>query len=354
MRFLTTLTGGLACAALVLAACQSSVAQPAVADPAAQTARSEMPSGKGQGPYLGGIGASDGTPILVQYREVHGRAVIGGDMVVGSHREMQRRSAAFINTIDRRSLAAPQRRLADRAAQALSLRRNEGASRKSLTAARAVLGWGTLGTPWPVRVIPYAIDNSIPDGFRRDRIRTAVANWNAQAPIRLRLASEMSDEERGETATLTFVDHEDDDSLFACSSNVGYTPDPLDGTQKLWLNPDCEVGNIMHEIGHATGLEHEHQRTDRAALITLAATAPADDNYATLAGRQLSGHDLCSIMHYAPGTEDPDWFTLTEAGIRSHRLCRAPLPANCQIVGQRCQLSAADRTSLAVLYPPLR
>ena len=39
------------------------------------------------------------------------------------------------------------------------------------------------------------------------------------------------------------------------------------GEQKIWLREYCGVGAVIHEIGHAVGLLHEHQRNDRDTYI---------------------------------------------------------------------------------------
>lgn len=313
-------------------------------------ARSEIPDQQGQGPFVGAVLNANHIPIFVAYREVDGDAVTGGDMVLGSHQQMQAQVRQLLNAVDPDTLSPEQRALAEQARAQLGRQEKSFARAQSPASLARMLGWGTLGTLWPARVVPYDIDASIPEGVRRDNIRTAIANWNGQAPIRIRLRSEMTPEEIGNTATLRFRDHSNADHTFACSSNVGYQPSG--GVQRVNLNPSCGVGNIMHEIGHAMGFHHEHQRTDRESIFTTTASMPNDPvNYGELSGRNLSGHDLCSIMHYSPRTTTPAWFTLTQAGDTAFQGCRAALPANCQSIGQRCQLSATDRTSLAAMYP---
>ena len=151
---------------------------------------------------------------------------------------------------------------------------------------------------------------------------------------------------------LLFVDHMADDDLFACMSPVGFRP--ANGVQKVHINPKCQAGNIAHEIGHALGLLHEHQRTNRGEFLQVDTSVPMDTrNYAPVPGRPLGGHNLCSIMHYAANATnpDPDWFKLTAKGDAAYRSCSTAMSAGCRKVGQRCQLSPGDVGAIRSLYP---
>ncbi|KAG8186674.1 hypothetical protein JTE90_014750 [Oedothorax gibbosus] len=51
-----------------------------------------------------------------------------------------------------------------------------------------------------------------------------------------------------------------------CDAPVGR----LGGRQALVLGPGCEhLGNILHELGHAIGLDDQHKRSDRDLYITI-------------------------------------------------------------------------------------
>ena len=97
---------------------------------------------------------------------------------------------------------------------------------------------------WPDGIVPYEIveDATVEE---RANIQAAMAEWNARTAI-------------------TFVPRTGQ-RYYArlirttgnCSSGVGRRSP----THVLAVN--CGISNIVHELGHAIGLAHEHQRTDR-------------------------------------------------------------------------------------------
>ncbi|UYV66245.1 hypothetical protein LAZ67_4000969 [Cordylochernes scorpioides] len=56
--------------------------------------------------------------------------------------------------------------------------------------------------------------------------------------------------------------------MFRCSSLVGKSLKR--GKQLLRLSPACNsVGSILHELNHAVGFDHEHNRSDRDRYIKI-------------------------------------------------------------------------------------
>lgn len=95
---------------------------------------------------------------------------------------------------------------------------------------------------WKNGVVPYVIGS----GLDYISIETAMRRWEANTPIRFVPHTNEFDFIRFEKGTVN-------------KSFVGRQG----GQQNIELSDTKAVGVILHEIGHALGLEHEHTRLDR-------------------------------------------------------------------------------------------
>ena len=178
---------------------------------------------------------------------------------------------------------------------------------------------------WPDGTIPYLIDAGLP---RPERVHEAIAHWQQHTQIKLR--------PRGA--------NDDDYVVFVpgggCASAVGRQG----GRQEIILSPACEVGNVIHEIGHTVGLWHEQSRSDRDEHIEI-----VWQNIHPLYRHNFEQHiedgidiveyDYGSIMHY------PE----TAFAIDTSKPTIKPRKAGVRI-GQREVLSERDIRTVADMY----
>lgn len=158
------------------------------------------------------------------------------------------------------------------------------------------------GVRWPNDRIPYEIDtNDFPAGTgRRAKIDWAIAHWNSRARVKF------VPHRRGSRENwVRFRAH-----ATSCQSQVG--------RQRNWSpfgdpppqNISCQLtaggflrGSVVHEMGHAAGLFHEHQRPDRDDHVTVSSTDAT--NYGKKSNSEvvnLTPYDYLSIMHYGPNS----------------------------------------------------
>lgn len=189
---------------------------------------------------------------------------------------------------------------------------------------------------WPRGRLPYEISDEFTAGQLRS-VEAAIRHWNLRTIMRLvpRVAADI--------AFARFVPVEG-----SCSSQVGMTG--AEQEIRCDVGDGFSKGSVIHEIGHAVGYYHEHQRPDRDLFIdidfdNIREAEPDEpfnpaDNYETRIGVILTDYDYGSIMHY-PRTggfaKDPskDIITPKDSGAE---------------IGQREGLSVLDILGVCELY----
>ena len=158
-----------------------------------------------------------GETVQVRYRVLDGRAILQGDMILGTAEEVR----------------AGDLRIRARLASGLQTVQSH---------TRGDFGWAK-------NLIPFEVSSAL-SATMVNRINQAVAHWNANTVVRLQARD-------GEGDYVRFVTGD------GCRSHVG----KKGGKQEIELDTDCSVGNVIHEIGHAVGLYHEQNRSDRDDFV---------------------------------------------------------------------------------------
>ena len=192
------------------------------------------------------------------YEIIDGMAVHGGDMILGTAEE-----AASWSTGLKLAKQSPTRDpLAPRHASAV------GESRL-----------------WPDRTIPYTVDDSVPESVRQ-RITDAIKHWNDRSVLTLTPRASQED----------FVRFQMTDAG-PCRAGLG----KQGGEQGVMLLERCDLQAVIHEIGHAVGLLHEHQREDRDRYIIYSPESlemGSEDAYSPTAP-SIGPYNYASVMHYS-------------------------------------------------------
>lgn len=243
---------------------------------------------------------------------------------------------------------------------------------------------------WPDGQVRYAFGPGV-TAADQAAVRLAMQSWTtAGAPVRFVAATS--------GPRLIILRHQSADGANRCRATVGRgvidRPPPRGAFERpartgappmarsfLILSGPCGHRTMVHEIGHVLGLDHEHERSDRAAWLTVrrlpppagtgpAALAerealwsrnyvvrfsiPAPDRRAAAGGVAMTPrllftrqYDACSVMHYL---EDP---THRRRGVALAFTPGARADArrrNCSLGGSGGRISSLDIAVLTRAY----
>jgi hypothetical protein len=140
-------------------------------------------------------------------------------------------------------------------------------------------------SPWTNGNLPIQFAPNI-SGSQRDMFLRKCAEWEQFANISCEIRE-------GEGSYLLVMN----DGSGGCWSYVGMNPA---GESRLNLGDGCwDDYTVSHEIGHALGFAHEHQRPDRDQYVNVDARIVNDSAYKIISlARPLGSYDFESVMHY--------------------------------------------------------
>ncbi len=154
-------------------------------------------------------------------------------------------------------------------------------SARTALAVTAGMSWAR----WPKAHVPYAIDPKLPDP---SRVLRAIDHFQ-------------------QNSNLVFIPRTTQTSYVVfkpwaqgyCRSWIGRSG----SAQAVELDSVCNTRSVIHELGHAVGLWHEHTRKDRGKYVAVHlenVMAGLQSNFALqLTYSQILGpYDFASVMHY--------------------------------------------------------
>jgi formylglycine-generating enzyme required for sulfatase activity len=174
------------------------------------------------------------------------------------------------------------------------------------------------GVLWPGGVVPYVFDGNV-TAAQQTAMLAAMKEWENVSPVRFVFRSNQID----------YIHIKDDPGNWSSVGKIG-------GKQEIGIYNWNVKFQMVHELCHALGFVHEHQRPDRDIFVTIAPAKLTDPNYRVEKDALVtSSYDFDSIMHY-------DSMNMT---VSSHH---APIWQS--RIGQRDHLSVGDIRGMQIAY----
>lgn len=157
--------------------------------------------------------------------------------------------------------------------------------------------WNQKYNGWEAGVMPVEFDGSISQARRDQFMNICNTVWANGTNI--------SCVERTSQSGYLYVDDTEDDSRATnCFSVIGQARRLTRYNLNLGANGCWSNHTVAHEMGHAFGFIHEHQRPDRDTFVTIdfsnvRSNAVGNFNRITSLQDRQTAYDFSSVMHYA-------------------------------------------------------
>lgn len=194
-------------------------------------------------------------------------------------------------------------------------------------------GVSRSGMLWPGRRVPYHISDSLLGSVVSNTIASAISVFNEQVDPETLVWTRRSESD---------VDYVEFTCSHKCCSSVGRKG----GKQEIELTNLATVGDVLHEMGHAIGLVHEHSRIDSGLYVYINRSAIQDNQVHNFEqnGVPLGPYEYSSIMHYPSHAFSLDGVSATIV---------APAAAEArQMNQQRDRFTKLDVNKIKSLYGP--
>lgn len=218
-----------------------------------------------------------------KYRySIYNGVIFDGDVILGTSKELQADIAAYEEYL-----------ASSKSSEGIE---TQGAMYKPFCSSQFLFVCNERrGGGWPGGIL-YVDSSSLSSNFtssQQTSIRNALTTLDNATDITVRYTT------TGDRVKLT----NKEDGCYAVPGRSSKQP------QILNLADGCVVsGTIIHEFGHALGLMHEHQRTDRDSFIVINTsnlTSKGLDNMRPKIDHESrTTYDYASIMHYPRTTSD--------------------------------------------------
>ncbi len=192
-----------------------------------------------------------------------------------------------------------------------------------------------IGNRWTNGIVYYVFDAAV-SSTNQQIWRDGAAAWSAVAP-------------------LTFIEGTGiGNYIYVQNGSLNNSYVGMIGGQQVMNILNWNVYSIAHEIGHALGLMHEHQRSDRDSYVTINYSYVQSGyagNFYIAASTTYGGYDFDSIMHYSKCIFSTDCSPSFICACTHYTITVPPPNAQWQdLIGQLTHLSQLDGAGMAQRY----